>query len=161
VRAIGVIHSPHTEAERTPIQPAYARGIRGSAEIFPAYADGLLDLEGFSHIHLIYYLHRAGEPRLIIQPFLEDTPHGIFATRGPNRPNPLGLSIVRLVGREDNVLHLEDVDILDGTPLLDIKPYVTRFDIREDVQDGWQAGVDEATARVRARRKYRGDPGQG
>jgi len=157
LRPIGVIHSPHKRAEETPIQPVYAQGIEGSVEIFPEYADGLRDLEGFSHIYLIYHFHRAGPARLIVKPFLEDVPRGVFATRAPVRPNPIGLSLVRLVRREGNVLYLEDVDILDGTPLLDIKPYVSRFDSRENARCGWQEGVDEGTARVRGRRQYRAD----
>jgi len=151
---IGVIHSPHREAGKTPIQPAYARGIRGTAEILPEYAEGLRDLEGFSHIHLLYHLHRAGATRLLVKPFLQDVRRGVFSTRAPCRPNPIGLSLVRLIRREGNLLFLEDVDILEGTPLLDIKPYVPRFDIREDARSGWQASVDEETAQILGRRQY-------
>ena len=150
---IGVIHSPHKKAEETPIQPVYARGVKGVAEIFPQYADGLRDLEGFSHIYLIYHFHKAKCTRLIVKPFLEDSPHGVFATRAPCRPNPVGFSVVRLVKVEGNVLHLEDVDVLDGTPLLDIKPYIPRFDYRENVRCGWQEGVEEETAQVLGRRQ--------
>jgi tRNA-Thr(GGU) m(6)t(6)A37 methyltransferase TsaA len=152
LRPIGVIHSPHRQAEHTPIQPVYARGIRGRAEILPEYLDGLRDLEGFSHVCLIYWFHEAPAPRLIVKPFLEDIPRGVFATRAACRPNPIGFSVVRLVRREENVLHLEDLDILDGTPLLDIKPYVTRFDYRENARCGWQDNVDERTAEIRGRR---------
>jgi len=154
LRPIGVIRSAHTKAEETPIQPVYAAGIKGQAEVFPEYAEGLRDLEGFSYLHLIYHFHEAGSARLLVKPFLEDRFHGVFATRAPCRPNPIGLSIVRLVKREGNVLHLEDVDVLDGTPLLDIKPYISRFDYREDVRCGWQEEVDERTARRRGRRKF-------
>jgi tRNA-Thr(GGU) m(6)t(6)A37 methyltransferase TsaA len=153
-RPIGVIHSPHTEQQQTPIQPVYAQGIVGSAEIFPEYAEGLRDLEGFSHIYLIYHFHRAKPARLIVKPFLEDVDHGVFATRAPCRPNPIGISLVRLTGIEGRILRLEDVDVLDGTPLLDIKPYAPRFDHRENVRIGWQEGVDEQTARIRGRRQY-------
>ena len=157
-RPIGVIHSPHTNPRETPIQPVYAQGIEGSAEVFPDYADGLLDLEGFSHVCLLYHFHRAPEARLVVKPFLEDTPHGVFATRAPCRPNPIGFSVVRLVSREGNILHLEDVDVLDGTPLLDIKPYIGRFDVRENVRCGWQEGVDEPTAQRRGRRAFGQNP---
>lgn len=154
LRPIGVIRSPHQHAECTPIQPIYARGARGRAEVLPEYVDGLRDLEGFSHVCLIYWFHKASSPRLIVKPFLDDMPRGVFATRASCRPNPIGLSVVRLVRREENVLHLEDMDILDGTPLLDIKPYITRFDYRENARCGWQDNVDERTAEIRGRRGF-------
>lgn len=143
---IGVIHSPHRRAEETPIQPAYAAGVQGTAEIFAEYEEGLRDIEGFSHLHLIYAFHAAEPPRLTVIPYLEDTPRGVFATRAPCRPNAIGLSVVRLVAREGRVLRIEDVDILDGTPLLDIKPFVARFDARTDVRSGWHEAVDDDTA---------------
>jgi tRNA-Thr(GGU) m(6)t(6)A37 methyltransferase TsaA len=152
LQPIGIIHSPHTTPEKTPIQPAFARGIAGRVDVDSAYAEGLVDLEGFSHIWLIYLLDRAGRPRLTVKPFLEDVPHGVFATRAPCRPNPIGMSVVRLVRREGCTLHVEDVDILDGTPLLDIKPYVGRFDRRDDIRCGWVDRVDEAEAKQRGKR---------
>lgn len=126
-RQIGVIHSYHTRAEETPVQPAYAKGCRGTVEVYPEFAAGLKDLEGFSHIYLIYHLHRAGPAKLIARPFLQDVEHGVFATRSPWRPNAIGLSIVELVRVEENVLYLDRVDILDETPLLDIKPYSAKI----------------------------------
>jgi tRNA-Thr(GGU) m(6)t(6)A37 methyltransferase TsaA len=145
-------HPPH--ARRGNADPACIRRRRsGRAEIHPEFADALRDLEGFSHVWLLYWLHQAGPARLIVQPFLEDIAHGLFATRAPTRPNPLGLSLVRLLRRDGCVLHLEDVDILDGTPLLDIKPYVPRFDCRADVRTGWLESVDEQTAQARGRRQ--------
>ena len=153
---IGVIHSGHTRSQDTPIQPIYAKGCPGRIEVFPQYADGLRDLEGFSHIYLIYHLHCADTPRLIVKPFLQDIEHGVFATRAPCRPNPIGLSIVRLIGREGNILHLDGVDILDGTPLLDIKPYTARFDCIQNTRNGWQDDVDEQTAQQRGRRGKQG-----
>jgi tRNA-Thr(GGU) m(6)t(6)A37 methyltransferase TsaA len=150
---IGVVHSPHTDPSRTPIQPIFAAGAKGRAEIRPDLVDGLRDLGGFSHIHLLYHLHRAGETRLVVKAFLDRRPHGVFATRSPWRPNPIGLSLVRLVGIEGNLLHLEDVDVLDGTPLLDIKPHIPDFDRRTDVRCGWYEAVDQSKATERGRRR--------
>ena len=152
LRAIGVIHSPHTRAEETPIQPVYAQGCDGRAEVFSEYQEGLRDLDGFSHIYLIYHFHQTTAAQLIVKPFLDDSLRGVFATRAPNRPNPIGFSLVRLVAAEGNVLHLDDVDVLDGTPLLDIKPFVERFDSRIGVRSGWQEQVDPEAARARGRR---------
>ena len=149
---IGIIHSPHDSADHVPIQPVYAAGVAGTAEVFPQFEEGLADLEGFSHVWLIYVFDRAGSAQLMVKPYLDDVPRGVFATRAPCRPNPLGLSLVRLVLRRGRILHLQDVDILDGTPLLDIKPYVGRFDIREHARCGWQDKVDEHVARRRGRR---------
>ena len=156
---IGVIRSEHQEAEKTPIQPVYARGLPGRAEVRPEYAEGLKDLDGFSHLILLFHFHRAGEPLLTVVPFTDDTPRGVFSTRHPRRPNPIGLSVVRLLRIEDTVLHLEDVDILDGTPLLDIKPYVPRFDGVHDPKGGWTQTIEEETARQRGRRGFQGEVG--
>lgn len=155
-RSIGVIRSEHTRPARTPIQPAFAHDCRGRAEIWPEFAAGLSDVDGFSHLYLIYHLHRAAPARLGVKPYLQDVERGIFATRAPSRPNPIGLSLVRLVGREGNVLHLDGLDILDGTPLLDIKPYAPRYDQVENPRGGWTDEVDDETARRRGRRGYRG-----
>ncbi len=158
---IGVIHSEHTKPSDTPIQPVYAQGCSGRVEILPQYAEGLRDLEGFSHNYLIYQLHKAGPVRLSVKPFLQDVEHGVFATRAPCRPNPIGLSIVRLLRREGAMLHIDGVDVLDGTPLLDIKPYSARFDRIETTRNGWQDEVDEPTARQRGLRGYRRPDKQG
>lgn len=136
---IGKIRSPFKEIEGSPIQPAGAKGIRGSAEIGPEYAEGLNDLDGFSHIILLYHFHLSKGFSLTVKPFLDDHPRGLFATRAPRRPNAVGLSVVRLIERIDNVLYLEDVDMLDGTPLLDIKPYVPEFDVKQAERCGWLA----------------------
>jgi len=152
---IGVIRSKHTRPEETPIQPVFARGCRGRAEILPQFAAGLRDLEGFSHVYLLYALHRAEPPRLLVKPYLQDVVRGVFATRAPCRPNPIGLSLVRLVRRQGRVLHLDGVDVLDGTPLLDVKPYAPRFDAVKNPRGGWTEEVDEAMARRRGRRNYR------
>ena len=156
LRPIGIIRSPHAVPEETPIQPAFARGAVGRAEVFPEFADGLDDLDGFSHIYLIYHLHKAGPARLSVIPFLDDAPHGVFATRAPSRPNPIGLSIVRLLKRDGAILHLDELDVLDGTPLLDIKPYVPRFELRTKIRTGWLETVNEDEASRRGRRKWKG-----
>jgi len=122
-----------------PIQPAAAIGIRGTVELFAGFAAGLKDLAGFSHIILLYHFHRVAQSKLVVVPFLDREPRGIFATRAPARPNPIGLSVVRLLSVEGNVLQIENVDIVDGTPLLDIKPYVPEFDHHEADRIGWLA----------------------
>jgi len=155
-RPIGVVRSDHSAADRTPIQPVFAEGCAGRAEIFPEFVEGLRDLEGFSHLYLLYHFHRAEPARLTVKPFLEDVEHGVFATRAPCRPNAIGLSIVGLLRREGSVLHLDRVDILDGTPLLDIKPYTAKFDRIETTRNGWQDRLDEENT---ARRGKRGLPG--
>jgi tRNA-Thr(GGU) m(6)t(6)A37 methyltransferase TsaA len=142
---IGIIHSENCDPARTPIQPVCAEGCCGRVEVLDEYADGLVDIEGFSHLHLLYWLHRSAPASLMVTPYLEDVPHGIFATRTPTRPNPLGLSVVRLVERRGRMLFVEDVDVLNGTPLLDIKPYVERFDVRLGTRGGWTDSVDAET----------------
>jgi tRNA-Thr(GGU) m(6)t(6)A37 methyltransferase TsaA len=154
-KPIGVIRSEHVEARRTPIQPIYAKGCKGRVEIFPEFAEGLRDLNGFSHIYLIFHFNQAGPVQLVVKPFLQDIARGVFSTRAPCRPNGIGLSIVELIGREGNVLLLDGVDILDGTPLLDIKPYSARFDRLDNTRNGWQDEVDEESAQGLGRREYK------
>ena len=151
---IGIIHSPHTDLSRTPIQPVFSKGIRGSVELFPEYCDGLKDLDGFSHIYLFYYFDRSTEIKLRVKPYLEDTIHGIFATRAPHRPNKIGMSLVRLLKIKQTILEVEEIDILDGTPLLDIKPYVERFDMRSGVRSGWQEKISDGLANLRGKRDF-------
>lgn len=134
---IGTISSPFHDLAGTPIQPRAALGVKGQVILDPSYKDGLMDLEGFSHIILIYYFHRSGEGDLIVKPFLDDQKHGVFATRAPRRPNSIGISVVKLIRIQGNILEVENVDILDDTPLLDIKPYIPDFDHTEDVRIGW------------------------
>jgi len=136
-KPIGIIRSPYTELAGMPIQPAGAVGVRGTVEVLDEYADGLQDLDGFSHIILIYEFHRSRGFDLKVVPFLDSTPRGVFATRAPRRPNPLGISVVRLEGIEGPAIHVLDIDVLDGTPLLDIKPYVPTFDPQGGVRVGW------------------------
>jgi len=144
---IGRIHSGHTKRDRTPIQPVYAYGCPGVVEVYPKFEAGLADLEGFSHLFLLYHFDRAGPLKLTVKPFLQDREHGLFATRSPSRPNAIGLSIVELIRREGRFIHCDGLDIFDGTPLLDIKPVVSRFDSVHPTRNGWQDEVDEETAR--------------
>jgi len=136
-KPIGVIHSPFKEPKGTPIQPAGAKGVEGTVKVFLEYAEGLKDVEGFSHIILIYHFHLSRRQFLKVKPYMDNEVHGVFAMRGPSRPNPIGISVVRLVNVKENTLHIQDVDIVDGTPLLDIKPYVPEFDIRKVEKIGW------------------------
>jgi len=138
---IGIIHSPFHSLTDMPIQPTSKTSAEGFAEIFEPYRAGLLDLDGFSHVILLYYLHWVTRVDLQVFPFLDDQPRGIFATRAPTRPNPIGLSITRLKRIEAGHLYLDNIDILDGTPLLDIKPYVPEMDRPEDVTIGWLEGA--------------------
>ena len=140
-RPIGLIHTPFTERQGMPIQPSRGRGVRGTVELAPEFADGLTDLDGFSHVVLIYHFHRSRGFDLRVTPFLDTVKRGLFATRAPRRPNAIGLSVVRLLGIEGNRIEVQDLDILDGTPLLDIKPYVPEFDHRTEVCEGWLEGV--------------------
>lgn len=133
---IGVIHSPFTEKEQTPIQASRSQAV-GRVDIYPEFAEGLKDIENLSHIHLLYVFHQSSGYALKVKPFLDDREHGIFTTRYPYRPNPIGISTVRLLSRQDNTLIIEGVDVLDGTPLLDIKPHVPDFDLRTEVRAGW------------------------
>ncbi|MHA1167851.1 MAG: tRNA (N6-threonylcarbamoyladenosine(37)-N6)-methyltransferase TrmO [Candidatus Hodarchaeales archaeon] len=136
-KQIGTIHTPFTDLKGMPIQPTGAINITGTVKIWKEYKDGLKDLDGFSHIFLIYQFHQAKKTSLVVKPFLDDKQHGIFATRGPTRPNAIGLSIVELLDISGCTLRVSGVDIVDDTPLLDIKPYVPRFDARENVRVGW------------------------
>jgi tRNA-Thr(GGU) m(6)t(6)A37 methyltransferase TsaA len=136
-RPIGVIHTPFKEPQGTPIQSTGAKNVGGTVEIFSEYVEGLKDLEAFSHIILLYHFHLSKEASLLVKPYMDNKEHGVFAMRGPSRPNPIGISIVRLVGIKGNSIHIKDVDILDGTPLIDIKPYVPEFDTRETEKIGW------------------------
>ena len=136
-RPIGIIHSPFKETVGTPIQPAAGEGIKGDVVVFPEYAEGLKDLENFSHIILIFHFHLITKSLLKLKPFMSERIRGVFSTRAPSRPNPIGISTVRLLGIEGNLLHIQDVDMIDETPLLDIKPYVPQFDAREVEKIGW------------------------
>jgi len=134
---IGIIHSPFTEPEGMPIQPAGAAGVKATVEVFEEYRRGLKDLDGFSHIILLYHFHRSRGFKLHATPFMDSVPRGVFATRAPARPNAIGISVVQLDKIEDGVLHIHSVDMLDRTPLLDIKPYVPEFDAHLNARIGW------------------------
>ncbi len=148
-RPIGIVHSPFARTEGMPIQPAGAAGVRGTVEIFEEFRAGLKDLQGFSHVILVYHLHRSKGFTLHVVPFLDSRPRGVFATRAPRRPNPIGISVVRLRRVRGRTMYIEDLDILDGTPLLDVKPYVPDFDEPTQVRTGW---LERARRRVASRR---------
>lgn len=137
LKPIGIIHTPYKDPKGMPIQGKFRKGVRGMIRLFPKYQSGLKDIEGFSHLILIYYFNRSKEEQLTGRPFLEDKVHGIFAIRSPHRPNHIGFSIVRLEKVKGNTIVFSEVDILDNTPLLDIKPYVKHFDSRHNVKSGW------------------------
>ena len=151
----GTIHSPFKEIEGTPTQPTGAKGIAGTIEIESDYSDGLKDIEGFSHIILIYHFHLSKGYLLKVKPFLDDNLHGVFATRAPRRPNPIGMSVVKLISVDDCILHIEDVDIVDETPLLDIKPYVPQFDTREAERIGWLYKKVDKITKVKADKRFK------
>ncbi|MGD9073780.1 MAG: tRNA (N6-threonylcarbamoyladenosine(37)-N6)-methyltransferase TrmO [Desulfobacteraceae bacterium] len=139
-RAIGVLRTPYRSKSGVPIQGIFDPESKGRAEIFEQYVSGLKDIEGFSHLILLYVFHQSDGYDLICKPYMENQLHGVFSIRAPKRPNPIGFSVVRLVRREGSVLYLAEVDMLDETPLLDIKPFVPKFDHRENVRVGWMKG---------------------
>ncbi|MGA1843668.1 MAG: tRNA (N6-threonylcarbamoyladenosine(37)-N6)-methyltransferase TrmO [bacterium] len=154
---IGIIHSPFTEIKGMPIQPSGAAGVKGTVEMKPEFVEGLKDLDGFSHIILIYHFHQSKGYALHVIPFLDTVSHGVFATRAPKRPNPVGLSVVRLIGIDGGIIHIEDVDIVDNTPLLDIKPYVPAFDAPAvDVQrTGWLSQAHKRLGHTKSDARFR------
>lgn len=136
-RPIGIIHTPFRKPAGTPIQPVGGTDAEGWLEIFPEYVEGLSDLDGFSHLMLLYHCNQAKPFQLKVKPFLDDQERGVFATRSPSRPNAIGISVVRLVGVSENRVDIRELDVLDRTPLIDIKPYVPAFDVRECERIGW------------------------
>jgi tRNA-Thr(GGU) m(6)t(6)A37 methyltransferase TsaA len=158
-KPIGTLRSPHAEVAGMPIQPTGARGVPGHIEIAPEYAAGLRDLEGFSHVIVLYHLHRISGYELSVRPFLDTDDHGVFATRSPKRPNAIGLSVLELAGVEWNetggVVRLLNVDVLDGTPVLDIKPYVPAFDSWQAERIGWFAGKADGAETCKADERFR------
>jgi tRNA-Thr(GGU) m(6)t(6)A37 methyltransferase TsaA len=152
-KPIGILRTPYESKSGVPIQGVFDPDSEGTAEIFEAYEDGLKDVEGFSHIILIYVFHRSEGYNLVCRPYMEEGLHGVFAMRAPRRPNPIGFSVVRLLKREGRILRLAEVDMLDGSPLLDIKPFSPTFDHREGARVGWM----EATFRNGRHRRVSDD----
>ena len=151
---IGIIHSPFKKLDNMPIQPKGAQGAVGKIKMFEEYVAALKDLDGFSHIQLLYHFHRSREWKCEVIPFLDTVPHGLFATRAPKRPNPIGLSVVKLLKIKGRYLHIEGIDVLNSTPLLDIKPYIPIFDQPEKVRIGWLEGNDEGVANQRSDNRF-------
>lgn len=155
MKPIGLIRTPFTDRAGMPIQPPGAAGVRGTVELLPEYAEGLRDLDGFSHVILLYQFHQSEGFTLSVTPFMDTQPRGLFATRAPKRPNPIGLSVVRLIGVEGTVLAIEGIDVLDGTPLLDIKPYVRKFDCPEgEVRTGWLEAAQSRVGEKRSDKRF-------
>ncbi len=149
-RPIGTIHTPFKKLDNMPVQPPGGAGVKGMVKIFDEYRPGLKDLDGFSHIILLFFFHRSRGFKLDVVPFLDTVKRGLFATRAPKRPNQIGLSVVQLDKIEDGVLHISNVDILDGTPLLDIKPYIPEFDFQKDVRTGWREKVKKTVKDIKS-----------
>lgn len=137
MKPIGIIHSPYKVPSDVPIQGRFRENVQATIEIYPTYKEGLLDLDGFSHAYLLFHLHRSEKEYLQSSPYLEDTIHGVFAIRTPHRPNHIGLSIITIESIDDNIITFKGVDMIDGTPVLDIKPYVSFFDERQNTRSGW------------------------
>ena len=151
---IGTVHSPFTSPSLMPVQPAGGMDITARIEVFPEYQEGLNDLEGFSHIILLFYLHKSIGYSLKVTPFLDTVLRGLFSTRAPRRPSPIGLSVVKLESREANILTIRGVDIIDGTPLLDIKPYIPAFEAEEEIKIGWLEGKDRGVSKKRSDKRF-------
>jgi len=149
-RPIGIVHSPFSDLESMPIQPASEASAPGVIEVFPEFAQALLDLGGFSHVIVLFHFHMVRQVKLTVIPYLDSKPHGIFATRAPVRPNPIGLSVVQLDLVEGRMLHVRDLDMLDGTPVLDLKPYVPEFDHQNKVRLGWLEEAKEGVRRAKS-----------
>ncbi len=154
-QSIGTIYSPFDDIEGMPVQPTGAENVKGRIEVLPKYSEGLKDLDGFSHIVLLFHLHEVRDSKMIVTPFLDTEQRGVFATRSPKRPNSIGLSVVKLIGVEQNTLHIENVDILNQTPLLDIKPYVPEFDRPLEFRLGWLEKVRDNAKTIKSDGRFR------
>ena len=154
MQAIGTIHTPFDKLEDMPIQPKGAGELIGTVELEEQYMTGLTDLEGFSHIYLLYEFHMAKRTALTVTPFMDTNPRGVFSTRSPLRPNHIGISIVKLVSVEKNIVTVQGIDILNGTPLLDIKPYIAAFDAVQESRSGWMKGSEEDVTRKRSDQRF-------
>ena len=155
VISIGIIQTPFKDINGMPIQPSGAQDVPGQLVLDPQYEEGLCDLDGFSHLILLYHFHLSKGFSLKAKPFLDTVERGLFSTRAPRRPNPIGLSIVRLNRIDGRILHILDVDMLDGTPLLDIKPYVPTFDIRSDARAGWLEQSQEKSTSLKSDQRFK------
>ncbi len=151
---IGIIHTPFNEKSNTPIQPASAIGVEGKIEVFSEFADGLKDIDGFSHLIIVYHFHLSEGFNLEVKPFLDEETHGVFATRAPKRPNGIGISVVKLKKAEGSTLHIENVDVINETPLLDIKPFVPDFSINDDVKIGWLSKHKDKIPNMKADNRF-------
>lgn len=154
MKALGTIYTPFEKLEDMPIQPKGAAEIIGTIELEEQYTEGLADLLGFSHIYLLYEFHMAQRTSLTVIPFMDTTPRGVFATRSPLRPNHIGISIVKLIGVEKNIVTVQGIDILNGSPLLDIKPYIAAFDAVQQSQSGWMKGSEDEVAEKRSDQRF-------
>ena len=150
ISPIGVIHTPFSDLKGMPIQPSGALDVEGTLVIHPEYEQGLKDLEGFSHIILLYHFHQSTGYDLMVTPFLDTIKRGLFSTRAPRRPNSIGLSIVELTGREKNRVFIRGIDVLNNTPLIDIKPYVPKFDVRSVTATGWLEKAQKRSATLKS-----------
>lgn len=160
VRPIGIIHSPFKEAAGTPIQPVFAKGSEGTVEVYPEFQEGLADLDGFERIWLLFWLNRASPYKLKVKPYMDDTIRGLFSTRAPSRPNSIGMSCVKLLGVDGNILKVAEFDILDGSPLLDIKPYVGKVDCFDVRRSGWLDAVEHINTKADERFHRANDSGR-
>ena len=156
MKPIGTIHSPFTTLEDMPIQPKGAGDVIGTIELEDQYREGLADLDGFSHIYLLYEFHMAKRTALTVTPFMDTRPRGVFSTRSPLRPNHIGISIVKLIGVDKNTLTVQGIDVLNGSPLLDIKPYITAFDSVQQSRSGWMKSSEEEVACKRSDTRFAG-----
>lgn len=159
LKQIATIKSPFCKLENMPIQPKGAKDVFAEIEFKKEFQEGLKDLDGFSHVYLIYYFHKVANHKLSVVPFndLTNTPRGVFSTRTPMHPNSIGLSVVELVGVKDNIVTIKGVDILDGTPLLDIKPYIENFDkVESETKSGWMKSSEEAVSQKRSDSRFIG-----
>ncbi len=156
-KPIGMIHTPFEDTKNIPIQPSAAKGITGIIEIYPEYAKGLKDLDGFSHILLIYHFHLSEGFHLEVRPFLDENKRGVFSTRAPRRPNNIGISVVKLVRIEKNILHFENADMVNNTPLLDIKPFIPDMNPNDTVKTGWLTEVKHKMSYHKSDRRFDND----
>ena len=155
MKPIGIIHSPYKEIENMPIQSVGAKDVKGYIEIYSDYVPGLKDLNGFSHIYAIYKFHKNKDYSLLVKPFLDNTDRGLFSTRAPKRPNQIGLSIFKIESIDNEKIYVSGIDVLDQTPLLDIKPYVSKFDVINDSKNGWLENVMRKSEEQKSDKRFK------